>query len=132
MKAVDTNVLVRLIADDDPDQSAAAAAWFDDALVDGGGVFVPDIVLAEVAWVLERAYRHPRDHVLGALRRVVETPGVVVRSPHEALRALAAARTSRAGIADLLLLEQARAQGCTALATFDDALLREPDVERPG
>lgn len=51
MQTLDTNVLVRVLVGDDPDQTALAEQAFLDAIA-CGGVFVPDVVLAEVAWVL--------------------------------------------------------------------------------
>jgi len=125
VRGVDTNVLVRLLVDDDAAQAESAQQWLDAALAAGDEVFVPDIVLAELAWVLERAYHLPRQGIATAVGTLLALPGVRVRSAAEVKAALARYPTARAGLADLLLLAQARAAGCDVLATFDRELADE-------
>ena len=76
MQSLDTNVIVRLLVGDDPQQTPIAERAFL-AAVASGGVDHPDVVLAEVAWVLsiydlDRPTRHD------LLERLVRTRGVVV------------------------------------------------------
>lgn len=131
MKAVDTNVLVRLLTDDDPDQALAAERWIDAALSAGESVFVPDVVLAELAWVLDRTYGLPRTHIADAISSVLRTPGITMRAPDEVVRALARYRGSKAGFSDFLIAEQVAAMGCSATATFDRTLWSESEFVRP-
>ena len=73
MKAVDTNVLVRLLTGDDPDQARLAAAEMRE-----GPIFVSTTVLMETEWVLRYAYKFNREQVGAALLGVVNLSGAVV------------------------------------------------------
>lgn len=63
MIAIDTNVVVRYLTGDHPEQSARARD-----LIDGHDVFVPITVILEAEWVLRSAYRFSAAEVIGALR----------------------------------------------------------------
>ena len=116
MQTLDTNVVVRVLIGDDPVQTPVAERTFLNAIA-SGGVFLHDVVLAEVAWVL-RGYGLDRSTRHGLLDRLVRTRGVVVVDLDAVIGALE--RFAQGGdFADQLLL--ARAQGCSALPvlTFD-------------
>jgi len=70
--AVDTNVLVRVITNDDPDQASLAAS----SLNRHNQVFISKTVLLEVEWVLRHAYKLDRSAILGTLREVLDRPNV--------------------------------------------------------
>lgn len=79
MLAVDTNVVVRIVANDDPEQSPRAVALFERERI-----FLTKTVLLETEWVLRFSYKLSRETVVCALRNViglqqveVETIGVV-------------------------------------------------------
>jgi len=129
--AVDTNVIVRVLVGDDPVQQRAALARLRAVQAAGDGVLVGAVVLAEVAWVLGRAYGYDRAQITAALRGVLGTPPFVVSRRTEVLAALTAYEHGRADFSDYLILELARAEGCTKLLTFDRRLLREPACEAP-
>ena len=74
MVAVDTNVLVRLLVGDDPDQHRAARSLFQRE-----NVFIPDTVLLESEWVLRRAFQFESAEVCSALRHVCGLPNVSLR-----------------------------------------------------
>ena len=76
MRTLDTNVIVRLLVGDDPRQTPIAEQAFLEAIA-SGGVYLPDVVLAEVAWVL-RGYGLERQVRHGLLERLVRTRSVVV------------------------------------------------------
>ena len=76
MRTLDTNVVVRLLIGDDPLQTPIAERAFLDAIA-SGGIDLPDVVLAEVAWVL-RGYDLDRQSRYELLERLVRTRGVVV------------------------------------------------------
>jgi predicted nucleic-acid-binding protein len=83
MIAVDTNVLVRLVTNDDPAQASRAVRLF--ASED---VFVPKTVLLETEWVLRGAYGLDRALIADALERLVGTASVAVETPAAVRRAL--------------------------------------------
>lgn len=67
MIALDTNVLVRYVVEDDAAQTAAAVAMIERAVERDEPLFVPQIVLCELVWVLSHAYRFNREEVVGVL-----------------------------------------------------------------
>jgi predicted nucleic-acid-binding protein len=77
VRTLDTNVIVRLLVGDDPGQTPRAAQAFLNA-IPRGGFYLPDVVLAEVAWVL-RGYGIDRQARHGLLERLVRTRSVVTR-----------------------------------------------------
>ena len=117
MIAIDTNVLVRLVVDDDPDQTRRARKLFR-----GGDVLVTATVLLESAWVLSGAYGRSRQQVSASLRGVLGLDGVATDSPAAVAQAL---DWFDAGLdfADALHLAGAWAAG--AFATFDERLIRK-------
>ena len=111
MRALDTNVVVRYLTDDDPEQAARARA-----VVDGGPVFVSTTVLLECGWVLRSAYGFGGEEVAAALRAFAGLPTVSVESP----AMLAEALDRAAGGMDLAdALHLAAAASCEAMLTFD-------------
>ena len=76
MRAVDTNVVVRYLTGDDPDQAARARA-----AIGEGDIFVSTTVLLESEWVMRSAYGFDGKRVAGALRAFLGLPGVAVESP---------------------------------------------------
>jgi predicted nucleic-acid-binding protein len=123
VEAVDTNVLVRLLVMDDQDQCARAEALFRRAL-QAGGVWVSQIVLVEIVWVLRAAYKFDRASIAGALRGFMQTEGVVIENADRCERALAAFEFGRADFADQAILEGCRATRALPLWTFDERLAK--------
>ena len=116
MLAVDTNVIVRYIADDDPEQSQRART-----LVDHNLIFVPMTVLLETVWVLRRARGYAQREVAKALREFAGLPNVSIEDPHRASRAL---DWVDQGLEFADALHLAASEGCSAFATFDAQLLK--------
>ena len=113
MKAVDTNILVRLVARDDPEQLRTARQ-----VMAGGSVLVLPTVVLEAEWVLRSRYRLPRRQIAEGLVTLCAQEGVAVASG----KAVAAALTaySKGGdFADLLHFALAAEQGATGFVTFD-------------
>jgi predicted nucleic acid-binding protein len=82
--AVDTNVLVRYVTDDDPEQGRRAL----ELLGRGEEVFVAKTVLLETEWVLRAVYKLPRASVRGALLHVLGLPNVQAEAPEQIAQAL--------------------------------------------
>lgn len=116
MKAVDTNIIVRLVAHDDPKQYALA----DQAL--GQSVLVPITVLLETAWVLETRYAMKRRAIAGVLRDIVDLPTVNVDQADLIGWALDRFQGG-ADFGDMLHLVSARES--EAFVTFDKALSKQ-------
>jgi predicted nucleic-acid-binding protein len=115
--AVDTNVLVRLVTNDDPVQSPRAARLFVEE-----DVFVSWTILLEVEWVLRGAYGLPPPAIQNAFERLLSVPSVTVERAAMVARALTWF-TAGMDFADALHLASA-ANSVTEFRTFDKAFVR--------
>ena len=129
MRTLDTNVIVRLLVGDDPQQTPIAERAFLTAIVHGG-VYVPDVVLAEVAWVL-RGYDLDRVIRHALLERLVRTRGVVVDDIDAVIDALENFRQG-GDLADQLILSRAAAAGALPVLTFDQRFSASDGAELLG
>lgn len=119
MLAVDTNVLVRLLARDDAKQALAA----DQAV--GKGAWISHLVLAEAIWVLDAVYGRTAKQLIAALELLLIHETLVLQEADVVSAALAHFRAKPAlGFSDCLVLEIARKVGHLPLATFDKALAK--------
>jgi len=113
---LDTNVLARYLAQDDPDQSARATQLIE-SLDDENPGFVSLVVLSELHWVLRRAYNVSRDDVATVVRRLLDATEITVQEPDAVRRALS--RPGPADFPDALISELGVLAGCDYTATFD-------------
>ncbi len=131
MIALDTNVVVRLLVDDDPDECARARRLVEAAEARQESLWLADVVWCETVWVLESCYRLPREAVAAALRRLARARQVVLESPDQVAAALARYGSGSADFADYLILEHAHAATCDRLASFDRKLFDVEGVFEP-
>ncbi len=127
MRAVDTNILVRLLERDDPAQASAAEAF----LQEGGALWVSHVVLAETVWVLESVFKRTKKEILGVLDALVNNVDIHLNEPSVVSIAIAHYRSSKADFSDCLVLSIAQAQGHLPLATFDKNLAKLPGTVLP-
>jgi predicted nucleic-acid-binding protein len=117
MRAVDTNVLVRLITRDDPKQVAAAETFV------AKGAWVPYLAIAEATWVLESVYERDPAAIATAVEMLLSHEHLTVQDSEVVAAAVAQFRQQpRVGFSDCLMVEIARKAGHTPLGTFDRAL----------
>lgn len=116
MVAVDTNVVVRLLTEDDPAQAAKARALFA-----SGTVFVATTVLLETEWVLRGLYKLEGRRVVDALEALISLPNVRCQDEPAARWAIAWRRQGL-DFADALHLAVGR--DAERFATFDRAMVR--------
>jgi predicted nucleic-acid-binding protein len=126
VQTLDTNVVVRLLVGDDPQQTPIAEQAFLSA-INNGGVYLPDVVLAEVAWVL-RGYALDRDIRFQLLERLVRTRGVVVDDIDAVITALEQFRQG-GDLADQLILARATSAGALPVLSFDKGFSQSQGVE---
>jgi predicted nucleic-acid-binding protein len=124
---LDTNVLVRVLVGDDPEQTRKAERAFL-RHAQGDGLFVSLVVLAEIAWVLSTGYDLGRTEIHNLLTRLVRTRGVKTEDFELVEEALDAYETGRADFPDYLILAKARSRGAARLLTFDKKLAAERGV----
>ena len=126
MIALDTNVVVRYLVDDDETQSRQAADLMEGAAARGEHLFVGDLVLCETVWVLASSYGFSREEISGVLTSLLRARALLFSSTDRLARALAAYREGRGDFADYLIREHTRAAGAETVATFDRKLLGDP------
>ncbi|HEU4586841.1 MAG TPA: type II toxin-antitoxin system VapC family toxin [Gemmatimonadaceae bacterium] len=131
MIALDTNVLVRFLVEDDEAQSAAAAALIEESLSREEALFISDVVMCETVWVLGTAYRVRKAEIVAILGDLLRAKQLVFAAPDSLSRALTAYASGGGDFSDYLIREHARAAGCESVATFDRALLSERDFTEP-
>jgi predicted nucleic-acid-binding protein len=125
MNAVDTNVLVRLLARDDLRQVKAAEAFV------ARGAWVSHIVLVETTWVLESAYDLDRRALARAVRMLVNHHDLTVQESDVVAAALSAYEgKANVSFSDCLVLEVARRAGHMPLGTFDRDLAKLDGARR--
>ena len=125
MRAVDTNVLVRLLTRDDPKQVAAAESFV------ARGAWVPHLALVEATWVLASVYdRSPAD-IATAVDMLLNHEHLTLQDSDAVAAATASFRKRPAlGFSDCLVLEVARKAGHLPLGTFDRNLSKLSGAER--
>lgn len=127
MRAVDTNLLVRLIVRDDPAQAAAADEFV------SRGAWVSALVLAETVWVLDSVFDLDRGRIAHAISMLLNHLHLTLQDPDVVAAALDHYRRKPAvEFSDCLLLEIARKNGHLPLGTFDRDLAKLPGTERLG
>ncbi|HEV8145858.1 MAG TPA: PIN domain-containing protein [Bryobacteraceae bacterium] len=117
MRAVDTNVLVRIIARDDSPQTAAADRFIEPT------AWISSVVLAEAAWVLRRVYKLAPPELVATIETLLGHRNLVIQDAEAMAAALELFRARPAlGFNHCVILETARRAGHRPLGTFDRAL----------
>ena len=125
MRAVDTNVLVRLLTRDDAKQLAAAEAFV------ARGAWVSHLVLAEATWVLTSVYDRSPVEIAAAVEMLLNHQHLTLQDSEAVAAAVASLRRRSAlGFSDCLVLEVARKAGHLPLGSFDRDLSKLAGVER--
>ncbi|MDX2000474.1 MAG: type II toxin-antitoxin system VapC family toxin [Thermoanaerobaculia bacterium] len=124
MRAVDTNVLVRLLTGDGGDQVPAAERFV------AGGAWVSQVVLVETLWVLKSVYAVPTERLILVVGQLLDHEALVLQEPEVVAAALEVFRQRpQLGFSDCLVLAAARKAGHLPLGTFDRQLAREPGTQ---
>ena len=129
MIGLDTNVIIRYVAQDDTRQSAAATRLMEKSLSADNPGFVTLVTMCEIAWVLAECYAADRERIRSVLAGLLETRQIVVESAEVAWRALRAWQGSAADFSDALIGEVARSAGAAKVLTFDKSAARLPSFE---
>ena len=119
MIALDTNLLVRLLTNDDPRQAAKVEAWLQGNATPKSPAYVDHVVLCELAWVLERSYAYARAEVHAALAALLEQDHLKVESPALVRQSLMMFADGSADFSDYLLAVRAQAAGYAPVLTLD-------------
>jgi len=125
--ALDTNILLRFLIDDDREQVEAARSLLEQLTPERPGFVCREVTL-EVVWVLERSYGFSRDRIATALEQLVSGDALRFEAGDDVIRAAYGYRRGGAGFADRMIAAAARRSGADALYTFDRRLAALQDV----
>jgi predicted nucleic-acid-binding protein len=131
MTGLDTNVLIRFLVEDDEEQSRRAAALIEAAVTADERLYVSDVVLCEVVWVLQGAYGFRRAEVAAVLSELTRARHLRFASTDRIVRCVRAFEGGRGDFADYIILEHALEAGCGQVATFDRVLLKHDGFVAP-
>ena len=124
MRAVDTNVLVRLVSGDDAGQVAAAEGYV------ASSAWVSHVVLVECVWVLKSVYSVPHPQLVAAVEILLDHEALVLQEPDVVAAALAIFRDHpKVAFSDCMVLEITRKAGHIPLGTFDRVLSKQAGAE---
>lgn len=123
MRALDTNIIVRLLVNDSPEQAMAAQSIIADPC------FLAPTVLLEAAWVLRSSYRFDRQNVATALSAILDYPSIQIENEPEVRWALKRHGEVASDLADLLHL--AYSINTDRFTTFDQRLAAQAGSDAP-
>lgn len=121
MTGLDTNVLVRYLAQDDEAQLRSVLALL---LKKGATFFVPDLVLIEADWVLSSLYAWTADETAEAFGRLLSVHNLVFENEGRIRHALRS-MCRGADLSDELIVDRCREMGCKTVATFDKGMIKQ-------
>ncbi len=126
MIAVDTNLLVRILIDDpgQPEQVAIARNIARKAK----HVLVPQIVMIELVWVLQSAYKFDKDAMIAVLEHLLHNSAFELQAEDRLFEALGLFKNNSCGFSDCMIAVDSQAADCT-LVTFDKKLSRLAGVK---
>jgi len=119
MIGLDTNVLVRYLTQDDPDQAARATRIVEQELTEETPGFIGLVVLVETVWVLQRLCRASAEEIQETVTDLLGSRDIVVESRDVVTRALALSRQSSCEFADAIIAASAFNAGCDKVISFD-------------
>ena len=117
MIAVDTNLLVRILTNDDPSQARRAVK-----ILKSDDIYIPKTVLLETEWVLRHAYEVGRSAIAVGFQKLLGLPNVSVEDPDSIYQAISWYE-NKFDFADALHLASSRR--CESFATFDSSLIKK-------
>jgi predicted nucleic-acid-binding protein len=126
---LDTNILVRYLAQDDPVQSPKATELIERRLTGDDPGFVSVVTMVETVWVLDRAYGLADDEIVAAVERTLQADILVVENEQEVFSAMIALRAGRGSFADALIGALGARAGCSRTLSFDRKASRLPGFE---
>lgn len=119
MIGLDTNLLVRLVVGDDPQQTRQAKAFVDRHCTPLSPGFINCVVLTELVWVLNASYDYTRSQIAAAVENLVVGADRMVEHPVAVQASLDDYRAGRLDFTDALIAHVNKSSGCEATATFD-------------
>lgn len=124
MIGLDTNILVRYLAQDDPVQTPKATEIIERQLSETNPGFVSVVTMVETVWVLERAYRLKPSEIADAVESMLQAEVLAIEDEQEIYTAMIALRRGTGSFADALIAALGAKAGCSHTLTFDRSAAR--------
>jgi predicted nucleic-acid-binding protein len=128
MIGIDTNVLVRYLAQDDAAQFQEASDLLLGLEKQHRSAYLSTVTLCETVWVLARAYKVERMQIIEMFEKLLDTSLFVIEDKDAVRKAVTLYRVGKGDFADYLVGIRSRNAGCTIMATFDAALHAHADL----
>jgi predicted nucleic-acid-binding protein len=116
---LDTNIVVRYLAQDDPVQSAKATQIFERRLTEEEPGFVSLVTMVETVWVLDTVYGLSTREIARAVEQMLQADTLVVQNEQEVFTAMIALKSGEGSFADALVGALGKWAGCGSTLTFD-------------
>lgn len=129
MIGLDTNVLVRFIAQDDKKQSPVATALIETLDSETPG-FVTLVSLVELVWVMQSCYNATKPEIITILSKLLRTGELIIENAEIVFKAVNLFSISKADFADCLIERSANAAGCVRTLTFDIKSAKSAGMEQ--
>jgi len=126
VKGLDTNILVRYITQDDPEQSAVANEVIERFAEDKERFAIQPVVLCEMAWVLESAYQYTKSEIVSVLNQILRTVQFEIANKDIVWQALADYHNGKADFSDYFIGHANKKAGADVTLTFDQGLGGSP------
>ena len=124
MIAVDTNILVRYITNDDKEQSLLATTLLDSYIGKEKSIFINNIVLCELVWVLVRGYKYQKEDIIKTLKLLLSSIEFEFENHELAFLAVIEYEKAEADFSDILIGLLNRYRNCSVTYSFDQKALK--------
>jgi predicted nucleic-acid-binding protein len=131
MIGLDTNILIRYLAQDDPVQSLQASEIIERRLTEENPGFISIVVMVEIVWVLARAYRFKAREIASVIERMLQVDVLVVQNEQEVFTAMIALKQGQGSFADAVISALATKANCSCILTFDHKAMHIPGFALP-
>lgn len=119
MRTIDANIILRFLTNDLPDQANRAGILLKKLEQRREKVFLPDLILADIIWVLEGYYKQPRERIRDLIITILSLPGLIFSNKDIAFNALDIYVENKIDWTDAFTASQMIAQGITEIFSFD-------------
>ena len=119
MIGIDTDILVRYLAQDAPDQAKIATEFIENTCTKDDLGFINHITLCEMCWVLKRLYKTPKEQLAEIIEQLLRTAQLFLQEPQVVWMALEEFKTNNADFPDCLMAQINLINYCSSTVTFD-------------
>ena len=124
MIAIDTNILVRYLTQDDIEQAQVVEQIFNTYATSSNSIFINNIVICELIWVLERGYKYNKEVIAHAIKQILSTKEFAFENQELLWLTLNQYSLNKLDFSDALIGELNKNFGCAKTLTFDQSAVK--------